>query len=59
MKKPNLPKQSAPVIRHSSSATISGENGVEASGFFDDLVSTVKSTGMNALQGALAGALRN
>ncbi|MGB5968472.1 MAG: hypothetical protein WBG70_09110 [Spirulinaceae cyanobacterium] len=31
MKKQNLPKQSAPVIRRSSSATISGEQGVEAS----------------------------
>jgi hypothetical protein len=57
MKTQNLPKQSAPVIRHSSSATISGENGVEASGFFDDLVNKAKSVGMDALQGALAGAL--
>jgi hypothetical protein len=56
MKTPNLPKQSAPVIRHASSATISGENGVEASGFLDELWSKAKSAGMGALQGAL-GAL--
>jgi hypothetical protein len=35
MKKPNLPKQSAPVIRHVSPATIADGNGVEASGFLD------------------------
>jgi hypothetical protein len=51
MKKQNLPKQSAPVIRHSSSATISGENGVEASGWLDVL----KSVGIGALQGGLGG----
>jgi hypothetical protein len=53
MKKQNLPKQSAPVIRHASSATISGENGVEASGFFDldhllDIGKTVAMGGIKA-----------
>jgi hypothetical protein len=45
MKTQNLPKQSAPVIRHASSATISGENGVEASSFLDELWSGVKNYG--------------
>lgn len=35
MKKQNLPKQSAPVIRHVSPATIADGNGVEASGILD------------------------
>ncbi|MGB5968473.1 MAG: hypothetical protein WBG70_09115 [Spirulinaceae cyanobacterium] len=50
MKNQNLPKQSAPVIRHSSSATISGDQqGVEASSAFDWL--------KNKALGALAGAI--
>ncbi|NEP13800.1 MAG: hypothetical protein F6K14_27080 [Symploca sp. SIO2C1] len=57
MKGQNSPKQSAPVIRHASSATISGEQGVEASGFLDSLWEKAKSAGAGALQGAL-GALK-
>jgi hypothetical protein len=44
-----LPKQSVPVIRHSSPATICGEQGVEASGVWDIL----SKVGQGALQGAL------
>ena len=42
MKAQNFPKQSAPVIRHASSATISGEQGVEASGWTDTLLDIAK-----------------
>lgn len=49
MKMQNFPKQSAPVIRHASSATISGENGVEASGWLD----WIKNKALGALQGAI------
>ena len=56
MKAHNFPKQSAPVIRHVSSATISGEQGVEASGFFDDIWHGVKTYGPGIAK-AVAGAL--
>ncbi len=42
MKGQNIPKQSAPVIRHVSSATISGEQGVEASDWTDTLLDVAK-----------------
>ena len=45
MKTQNLPKQSAPVIRHASSATISGENGVEASAWYHDVWDALKTHG--------------
>jgi hypothetical protein len=37
-----LPKQSAPVERTMTPATISGQSGVEASGVFDDVMGVVK-----------------
>ncbi|WP_293111241.1 hypothetical protein [Moorena sp. SIO4G3] len=54
MKKQKLPKQSAPVIRHASPATMSGEHGVEASGFLD----IVKKIGQGALEGAVGSLLK-
>ena len=45
MKIQNFPKQSAPVVRYASSATVSGENGVEASAWYDEIWDGIKKYG--------------
>jgi choline-glycine betaine transporter len=41
----HLPKQSAPVVRHVSPVTMSGENGVAASGTLDDVLKVIATIG--------------
>ncbi len=58
MKLSKLPKQAAPVLRQStSSAPIADGSGVEASGFFDDVVKVGTDVLTGAGKGALGGAL--
>jgi hypothetical protein len=57
MKTQNLPKQSAPVIRHASSATMSGENGVEASAWYHDVWDAIKTHGPAIGKAALGAIL--